>query len=72
MITYENGALHLLRPIAANSVVDITTALGATIARYKVTDANANTVRINRLGQGIYFVGITSGNAKTMQRLFVK
>ncbi|MGB7568012.1 MAG: DUF5060 domain-containing protein [Chitinivibrionales bacterium] len=72
MVSYENGALHLLGPIAANSVVDITTALGATIARYKVTDANANTVRINRLGQGIYFVGITSGNAKTMQRLFVK
>ena len=71
-IAYENGALRFLRPLSEPCVVDITTALGSSVARYNVTDAKVNSVGIRRLGQGIYFVGITSGNNKILQRLLVK
>ena len=72
VITYQNGALHFLRPLSEPGIVDITTALGSSVARYNVTDAKVNTVPVRRLGQGVYFVGITSGNNKIMQRLLVK
>jgi hypothetical protein len=70
-IAYENGVLRFLRPLNAPCVVDITTALGSSVARFNVTDAKVK-VGVRRLGQGVYFVGITSGNNKIMQRLLVK
>jgi hypothetical protein len=71
-IAYENGALLLRGPIDENSAIVITTALGSTVARYTVTDAKVSRLPIRRLGQGVYFAGITSGNNKTMQRILVK
>jgi len=72
-IAYENGAL-VLRNVSMdeNSLVDITTALGSTVARYKVTDAKVTMFPIKRLGQGVYFAGITSGGNKTLHRIIVK
>jgi len=70
-IAYENGALHFLRPLSEPCVVNITTALGGSVAHVNVADAKAK-VAVGHLGQGVYFVGITSGNNKTLQRLLVK
>jgi hypothetical protein len=55
-----------------NSLVDITTALGSAVARYKVTDAKVTMLPIKRLGQGVYFAGFSSGKNKIFQRIVVK
>jgi hypothetical protein len=72
-IAYENGAL-VLRNVSMdeNSLVDITTALGSAVARYKVTDAKVTMLPIKRLGQGVYFAGFSSGKNKIFQRIVVK
>jgi hypothetical protein len=70
-ISYQNGVLSL-RGIAENSVVHIKTALGCTVARYKMANANTKTVSVPMLAKGVYFVGITSGAARTLQRILVK
>jgi hypothetical protein len=72
IISYENGALYIRGPIAENSAVDIMTALGSIVARYTITDAKAGKLSIRRLGQGVYFAGITRGNNKALQRIIVK
>ena len=71
-IAYESGVVYIRRPTAENSALDITTALGSVVGHSKVTDAMVNRVPIKRLGRGIYFVGITSGKNKIMQRIIVK
>ena len=72
LITYKNSALHLSRPLAENSVIDIVTALGRVIAHCTVTGANTISVPVKRFGEGVYFVRIASGNRNTLQRLLVK
>jgi hypothetical protein len=72
MASYENGTLHLLGPVSDNSVVDITTVLGALVGHYTVPNAKVNSLPVKQLAKGVYFARITSGAATTMQRLLVK
>jgi hypothetical protein len=72
MASYENGTLRFLGPVSENSVVDITTVLGALVGHYTVPNAKVNSLTVKQLAKGVYFARITSAAATTMQRLLVK
>ena len=71
VIAYKQGALRLLEPMAENSMIDIITALGRVVVHCKVTGANATSVPVGRLGRGVYFARIMSGDKNALQRLLV-
>jgi hypothetical protein len=71
LIAYRSGAIRLLTPVAARSVVQIMTALGRVVAERTIPDAKATTVAVGRLNDGVYFVKITSGAKILLQRLTV-
>jgi len=71
IIAYRQGAIHLLSPVAANSVMHIITAQGRLVAQRTISDANATAVPVGSLGEGVYFVKITSAGKELLQRLTV-
>jgi hypothetical protein len=69
VITYDHGALRLLKPLSGDAVVTITTVAGREIARYAVTGSNVSVIPVDRLESGVYFAKVTSGSGSIVQKV---
>jgi hypothetical protein len=55
-----------------NSFVEVVDVLGNTISSQRYTNAGQVQLNLNNASEGIYFVRVTSGNEKSVQKLIIR
>jgi len=71
IIAYDHGVLRLLRPLSGNASITITSVAGRVLAHYKISMSNSSGIEVDKLGPGVYYVTIASGNGSFSQKLLV-
>jgi hypothetical protein len=69
VMTYDHGALRLLKPLSGGAAITITSVAGREIARYTITGGNVSVIPVDRLESGVYFAKVTSPSGSLVQKV---